>query len=50
VSNGRVLALLMRHRGMLTDRHQVEHHDVVYTLDLGAELRDDESESDQSAP
>jgi hypothetical protein len=34
----KALETLMRHRGMLTDRHQVEHHDVVYTLDLGAEL------------
>jgi hypothetical protein len=33
------LELLLRHRGMLNDRHQIEMSGaVVYTLDLGAEL------------
>jgi hypothetical protein len=45
----RAIELLMRHRSMLTDRHQVEHTDVVYTLDLGDGLRASENQSDDSA-
>lgn len=45
----KALETLMRHRGMLTDRHQVEHTDVVYTLDLGDSLRGGEDEPDESA-
>jgi hypothetical protein len=34
----------------VTDRHQVEHHDVVYTLDLGDGLRGGGDEPDEPAP
>jgi hypothetical protein len=35
----KALETLFRHRGMLTDRHEVQQSGaVVYTLDLGAEL------------
>jgi hypothetical protein len=45
----KVLELHLRHRGMLTDRHQVEHTDVVYQLDLGDGPRGGEDEPEEPA-
>lgn len=43
-SANRAIETLMKHRGMFTERHQVEHSGTVYTLDLGNELEETEGE------